>query len=202
MTGLLNGNLSEGKAHWATWVKRGHPIDRVVMNDYALGAGSFEFEGHHETYEAGILQGVSGGPLSKFTLSAYFRFQLSDPTQNPDLTGIRAWVGIDPAGSPDPGSSGLIIRSGDVGRFAYQPLSVTAESVRGDVTVFCGIEAGVADQWKIANLYALIADVTLDIIGGVQLPAPPEAVVSSITLGGILDEGEAWGLILHVPKTK
>ena len=202
MTGLLNGDFKDGKAHWATWVKRGHPLDRAVMNDYALGAGSFEFETHHETYEAGILQGISGGPLSKFTLSAYFRFQLSDPKENPDLTGVRAWVGIDPAGGTDPNSSGLIIRSGDVGRFAYQSLQVIAESVQGNITVFCGMEAGVNNQWPIANLYALIANVTLEIVGGVQPPAPPEAIVSSITLGGVTDEGTFWRLVIDVPKSK
>lgn len=204
---LINGNFENGLTGWGIWVKRGHPETHIVPRGFMEGGGfAFQAAAHHETFEAGILQGVSGGPLSKFTLSAHFRFKLSDPKENPDLTGIRAWVGIDPSGGTNPNSSGLVIVSGDVGRLDYQRLIVNAESVRGDVMVFCAVEAGVRGEWEIENLFGYIADVVLEITPWVVTP-PPVPVPVPIPVGGVSLEDaveflDYWQLVLRVPKAK
>lgn len=202
---LLNGNFENGLMGWAQWVKRGHPVGGVVPRGFMEGSGfAYQTEGHHETYEVGILQGVSGGPLSKFTLSAHFRFKLSDHKEDPNLTGIRGWVGIDPSGGTSPDSSGLVIVSGDVGRFNYERLVVNAESIQGAVTCFCGVEAGVGNQWPIENLLAYIADVRLAITPGVEVPPPPNPIpnIAGVAIEEAIEFLGYWEITLRVPKVK
>lgn len=198
MTTLINGDFVNGLNGWAVWNKRGHPLTNITPE-------GIQFEAHHETYEAGLLQSVSGGPLARFKLTAWVRFTLSDPVENPDFTGIRAWVGIDPAGGTHPDSTGIVAVSADVGRYAFQPITVEAESVRGDVTVFVGVEAGVANQWRIANLYATIGRVELEISPSVPPPPKPVPILAeSITLDNmhISEDGKSAIVTLRIPVTK
>lgn len=199
---LINGNFADGLRGWSVWERRGHPRVNIAQDDM-LGQQVIQFESHNQTFEAGLLQGVSGGPLARFTLSAWVRFLLSDPTQNPDLTAIRAWVGIDPAGGTHPDSSGIVAVSADVGRLVYERVTVTAESVRGDVTVFAGVEAGVNDQWRIANLIANISSVELDITpGNVIPPMPPPASAPEFGIVGVQEFPDAFHVTMRWPKVK
>ena len=218
MTELVNPGF-DGLNGWPIWSALNNPTHGLPAFEiqhrateppekFHSGDSSLQITNHWKTWHAGVLQHVNAGVLARVKFGAWAKRWARNeglfPSPSDQNVHSRFWIGIDPNGGTDPLSSGVVSKSivlDDDWIFN----SVEAVSLTELATVFIGIENGVDGQWPLQFMVGLIDDASLVVTPGTITPPPPNpppvAVATGISISGIVDVGNAWQIVVHIPKT-